>query len=263
MLRRAEQKDRAELISLWRESFGDSAEDIESFFKFNESAVDAFVCEADGGIVAALYALECTLCGGEKELKARYIYAVSTREKMRGQGVMSRLIPYAHERLAEQGVEAFWLCPAGDELVGFYEKFGYRRVSSACRRTVEAKRVDMDVGRLGADAAARLREWLLRGKNAVGRSAQFLKYAASFYGAEWYEVGDALALVEEKRDSLFLHELLSDVPDVAAQGLCTYFGAERAEAVLPYWCEGETTPMPMVKYNGYLPDGIYTGLELN
>ena len=95
MLRRADEKDRKELLALWQEGFGDSVQDIEQFFEFNMDTADVFV-EDDGGISAALYGLPCTIeCEG-RSLSARYIYAVATSLERRSQGIMSRLIPFAH-----------------------------------------------------------------------------------------------------------------------------------------------------------------------
>ncbi len=262
MLRRAEEKDRKELLALWQESFGDSAQDIEEFFEFNIAAADVFV-EDDGGISAALYGLPCSLEWEGRTLSARYLYAVATAAARRSQGIMSRLIPFAHEQMEKGGAKAFWLYPAGSSLRGFYEKFGYRTVRSATKRVVAAKPVDLPVEVLAPDAAAELRRELLCSKNAIGWGASALDYAAAFYDAQWCRVGDALALVHKEGEALTVPELIGDAPVLTAQALCTHFNTEKAEVVLPCWCGGEDKPSPMLRVAGVIPDAVYAGLELN
>lgn len=262
MLRRAEEKDRKELVALWQESFGDSARDIEEFFEFNMDTADVFV-EDDGGISAALYGLPCILEWEGRTLSARYLYAVSTAAAKRSQGVMSRLIPFAHEQMEKDGAEVFWLYPAGSGLVSFYEKFGYRTVRSATKKVVAAKSVGLPVEVLTPDAAAELRRTLLCSKNAIGWGTSALDYAAAFYGAQWCRVGDALALVHKDGQVLTVPELIGDDPTLTAQALCTHFNAQKAEVTLPYWCDGEDKPSPMLRAPGVMPDAVYAGLELN
>ena len=262
MLRRAEEKDRKELLALWQEAFGDSQQDIEQFFEFNMDTADVFV-EDDGGISAALYGLPCTLEWEGGSLSVRYIYAVATSLNKRGQGIMSRLIPFAHEQMGKTGVQAFWLYPADSGLMKFYERFGYRPILSARKGVIAAKKVDLPVEELTSYDAAELRRQLLSRKNAVNWSGSALAYAAEFYEARWYRIGDALALVHNESGVLEIPEMLSDDLTLTAQALCTRFNAKQAEVTLPYWCDGEAKAMPMLRMSQGSPDALYAGLELN
>ena len=262
MLRRADEKDRKELLALWQEGFGDSVQDIEQFFEFNMDTADVFV-EDDGGISAALYGLPCTIeCEG-RSLSARYIYAVATSLERRSQGIMSRLIPFAHRQMEDDGVEVFWLYPADSGLMKYYEKFGYRPILSAKKAVVVAEKVDLPIEELTPEDAAELRRQLLSRKDAVNWSGSALAYAAEFYEARWYRVGDALALVHSGDGTLEVPEMLSFDPTLTAQALCTRLGAAQAEVTLPYWCIGEDKPMPMVRMPQGCPNALYAGLELN
>ena len=262
MLRRANEKDRKELSALWQEGFGDSAQDIQQFFEFNMDTADIFV-EDDGGISAALYGLPCEIEWEGRSLSARYIYAVATSLERRSQGIMSRLIPFAHRQMEDDGAEAFWLYPADSGLMKYYEKFGYRPILSAKKAVVAAEKVDLPVEELTPDDAAELRRQLLSLKDAVNWSGSALAYAAEFYEARWYRVGDALALVHSGEDVLEVPEMLSFDPTQTAQALCTRLGASQAKVTLPYWCFGEDKLTPMVRMPHGCPDALYAGLELN
>lgn len=263
MLRRATENDRRALQALWQVSFHDAPEEIERFFRFHAEKADVFVAQDVSGVQAALYGLPCTLQRDGQAVAARYLYAVATAPERRGQGMMRRLIPFAHDQMERSGVRAFWLYPADKGLMTFYEPFGYRAVLSSCRRTVSAEPADLPVAPLTAADAFAMRKALLSHRSAVEWDANALAYAAEFYDAAWYRVGEALALVQKTQDTLTVAELLAENPTLAARALCTRLHAVRAELTLPFWCGGEACPRPMLRIAGEGTGGVYAGLELS
>ena len=69
--------------------------------------------------------LPISLVTQEKTLPARYVFAVATFRKFRGQGISSLLMEAAHAHMKEMGIAASLLVPASKSLFDFYGKRGY------------------------------------------------------------------------------------------------------------------------------------------
>ena len=78
------------LKALWKQAFGDTDAEIDSFFKTVYPEATGFCAEEDGAVIAMLFALPLTLAHGEEMQKAAYLYAVATDEAFRGRGVCRR-----------------------------------------------------------------------------------------------------------------------------------------------------------------------------
>lgn len=75
------------LKALWKQAFGDTDAEIDSFFQTVYPEATGFCAEEDGAVIAMLFALPLTLAHGEEMQKAAYLYAVATDEAFRGRGV--------------------------------------------------------------------------------------------------------------------------------------------------------------------------------
>ena len=80
------------LKALWKQAFGDTDAEIDSFFKTVYPEATGFCAEEDGAVIAMLFALPLTLAHGEETQKAAYLYAVATDEAFRGRGVSTDII---------------------------------------------------------------------------------------------------------------------------------------------------------------------------
>ena len=78
MIKRFEQKDAEDLITLWQTCFGDGREYIESFFDAFQDEMTVSVHYENNVIVSALYSLSAKLVDGRESTDARYVYAVGT-----------------------------------------------------------------------------------------------------------------------------------------------------------------------------------------
>ena len=109
--------DRAQIIRLWQQAFGDSAEDIEFFIDNVRSAKCLAFFEGDKA-VSMMYLVSCTANGRN----AQYIYAACTLDEFKGRGYMTKLIDYCRS----DGMTVC-LIPASDSLVGYYSARGISR----------------------------------------------------------------------------------------------------------------------------------------
>ena len=123
--------EEGQLRALFTEAFHD-AWFTELFFDRGYSPDRCFLA-AETEVLAGLHWFDCTLRGR----KVAYIYGIATFEKQRGKGIGSRLIQAALKHL-EQDYDAALLVPAEEGLFGYYERFGFRPVSSICEETIPA-----------------------------------------------------------------------------------------------------------------------------
>ena len=258
MFRRASRADLPQLKALWRAAFGDSDEEISAFFDSRFDGCDAFLCEQSGAVCAALYALRCTCC----KASARYIYAVATDEKMRGRGLASGLMRFALASLGSEGVRVTWLCPANERLRGFYERFGYRSVTSSCTASVRVGQPrEADFRVIAPDEAARLRSRLLCGKSAVDWDESALEYARKYYSGEWLAVGGGLVLATKDGEAV---EVLGVDKSAAADACAAFSGKTLIRLRLPFWAGGEAAPQMMLRSpESEAVSAVYAALELN
>ena len=110
---------RADIISLWKHSFGDS-DDYIKFFLDNcpSECIGHFINEKP---VSMLFLLNGSVNGH----KVKYIYAACTLEEFRGRGLMRELLEYCKIYCSELSCDGIFLVPAEESLYGYYERFGY------------------------------------------------------------------------------------------------------------------------------------------
>ncbi len=114
-----------DMISLWREAFGDTEEEISLFLSL-VSEKNVITRVEDGRVVSQLFLLEGNVCDGKKSVPAYYLYAAATLSAYRGRGIMTQLIAEAAEKAKREGKGYILLLPGEEKLYGFYEKSGFR-----------------------------------------------------------------------------------------------------------------------------------------
>lgn len=113
--------DREVCFKLYKEAFGnDEPFDTLMFDSFFDNCK---ILKKDGEIVSMVFFLPCELVFEGEKYKAHYFYAAVTDPKHRGKGYMTELI----RSLFDQG-DAFFLKPANDGLIKFYENAGLRKI---------------------------------------------------------------------------------------------------------------------------------------
>lgn len=109
-----------ECRELYREAFEDPNTEFEDRL-FSLCGKYCRTLTLNGKTVSMLFALPCEIHSEGKILNGFYIYAAATAREHRGNGCMSRLI----NSLKCDGALLF-LKPADKELVGFYERLGFK-----------------------------------------------------------------------------------------------------------------------------------------
>lgn len=116
---------RRKMMALWKETFHDSEEYIEMLFAryFNPELVEY---EANGPeIVAAMLGIPYEFGGEQSRIKGLYLCGLATKQKMRGQGIMTRLLERMNEKAKKKGYCFTFLIPETELLVRYYSHRGY------------------------------------------------------------------------------------------------------------------------------------------
>ena len=233
-------EEEAPLRALFTEAFGDGSF-TDLFFRTGyapERCLTAF----DGALLAALHWFDCSLEGQ----KAAYIYGIAAFESCRGRGVGSALIRAALEKLNKRGYEAVFLVPAEPSLFGYYERFGFRAVSTIRELTLSAS-APLPLKKLTTGEYADSRKKLLPAHSLL-QEGPCLSLLAGY--ADFYATDRAVAAVSGD----MVWELLGDVSD--APGLIAALSLPTATVRTP----GPGRPFAMALGT----DGpIYLGLALD
>lgn len=239
-LRHPRPGEEIKLRELFTEAFGD--EDFTALFFAKGYSPSRCLGAFDGELLAALHWFDCTLMGE----KAAYVYGIAAFQAQRGRGIGSELIRGALERLQELGYRHILLVPAGESLFGYYERFGFRVVSTIREAEIGAGEA-LPIRRLTVSEYAAARRKLLpeRGLLQEGPCLELL----SGY-AEFYVTPRSLAAVTG--DTVW--ELLGD--EAAAPGLIAALGLEKATVRMP----GPGRPFAMAQGGA---GECYVGLALD
>lgn len=233
-------EEEAPLRALFTEAFGDG--DFTDLFFRTGYAPERCLAAFDGALLAALHWFDCSLEGQ----KAAYIYGIAAFESCRGRGIGSGLIRAALEELEKRGYEAVFLVPAEPSLFGYYERFGFRAVSTIREQTIEAA-APLPLKKLTADEYAAARKKLLPAHSLIQEGA-CLSLLSGY--ADFYATVRAVAAVSGD----MVWELLGDERD--APGLIAALGLPTATVRTP----GPGRPFAM----GLGTDGpMYLGLALD
>lgn len=139
MIRFAARRDHPQLKALWAEAFGDRPEDIALYFALRHADENMLVEERDHVAAGMLSMLPVTLCGADgSRYRARYLYAVATGKRYRGQGISTALLEAAHIHMKVLGEAAAILVPASADLFAFYARRGYTPAFSLDILTLDA-----------------------------------------------------------------------------------------------------------------------------
>ena len=241
----------AELRKLWQEAFDDPEAALDNFFATGYSQ-NRFHCILENNIpVSALYWFDCE-CAGEK---LAYIYAVATLKTHRGKGLAHRLMAQTHEILKNQGYAGAILVPGETRLFDFYEKTGYRPVTSVTEFVCQPTGPALALREVDGAEYARLRKALLPPGGVVqeGATIDYLQTYCKFYVGE-----DFLLCATAEKQTLLVHELLGN-PALAPQ-ILTALGMEKGQFRTPGTGRDFAMYLP---FTAHCPIPGYFGLALD
>ena len=228
------------LRSLFTEAFGDEC--FTSLFFSKGYSPDRCLAAFDGTLLAALHWFDCRLDGKT----AAYIYGIAAFKRCRGRGIGSGLIRAALEELNKRDYEAIFLVPAEEHLFAYYERFGFRAVSTI-REERTAPGAPLPLRELTVQEYAQTRRRFLP-EHALLQEGPCLELYSGY--AKFYATKRAVAAVSAD----MVWELLGDVSD--APGILAALGLDSVAVRTP----GEGRPFAM----GLGVDGpIYLGLALD
>ncbi len=124
LCRKATKADLAPANEIWTEAFGGEAGEAEYYINGFVGLENQFVAEEAGEVIALLSAVPCVY----GSWRGAYFFALATKTRCRGRGVMARLMAYAEEACKHAGLHFSCLIPASGSLFGYYEKQGYHTV---------------------------------------------------------------------------------------------------------------------------------------
>ncbi len=231
MIRAYEKQDYQAVVTLWKEAFGDSEEDIKAcMFHF---APFLTLYTEDAALLGMFMRLP--LYAGTK--KGEYIYAVATAKTAQGRGIATKLLDEAKADVVNRKLDFLVLVPAKQSLFDFYKKRGFTKGSFVSKhsytiRDVEKK--DIAVKRITAQEMFQKRNACF--KNLAAWDIKMLTAIDEIYGGCFYELEDTgFCLAYPTSDKVIVSELcLNGIEkETALEALCVYFGKEKIEAVIP------------------------------
>lgn len=201
-IRPAAPADHETLKALWMAAFQDSREATDFYFLHRHRDDWMLVEEDQGQLRGMLSMLPIQLVHGGQAQPARYLFAIATHERFRGQGISTRLMLEAERLSQEQGCVATLLVPASAPLFSFYAKRGYQPCFSYRSLQVSARELSATAGqaRLYVPRASQmldLRDQAFGHSRLYARwdeqALAYVRQAAQVYGAALmaFEQGEA------------------------------------------------------------------------
>lgn len=256
-------RDLSALTELWLCCFEESREAVDLFFKRNLSDTHGYLAEHENQPIAALYLIDCTLCGK----KAHYLCGAATLPAYRGKGIMSALVEFALDDAKRRGDSFSALLPADDGLYRFYARLGYLPNGAASSVTLNAEDGTFEPGE---PDAARLQA-VCNGDNFLLWNKDFVDFAAQYYacyGVRVLKSRNALAFCEQDGGhTVVFYAIYNDIKELKAllyqNGVRRFTligGGENPlfQKAQPYRC-GMIRPLD----NTALPKQFYIGITLS
>lgn len=228
----ANNKEYAELRSLWCQTFGDDSDFVDEFYDVLNAV--GYVIVDDDHVRSCLTLFQA---GTFNEKNVWVSYAICTEPKYRGNNFASALTEYVRDIVAKKGGVSI-VCPAELSLIPFYEKIGFKPYfySKNCYAEVSDD-VSVETSALSISDYMKWREEFLADIPHVAVNERLLEFA------EWdssvlqpmllINNGDAICFVESVDDGMLsASELIvnpkllaysKDISFQIAQGLAKSF----------------------------------------
>ncbi len=197
MISFATQKNREDIIRLWKEAFGDSTEAIECFL--DNICKDRVAVFTENNKAVGMASVLPVSCNGKT---GRYIYAVATDKAYRGRGICKKLMAYIEGYAKEQRDSFLILVPASSSLFDFYKKMGYNQEVFA--PILKAEDTDKVISH---KEYYKLRKSLLKGYDFISWGEAELEFILSHgkavktpTGIAYFENGKAIEVINDVMD---------------------------------------------------------------
>lgn len=243
----AEIKHKRGIIELWHEAFGDSYEEINIIV---DEILKYMVIFEENDEVKGMLALLPVSCA---ESKGRYIYAVATLKKWRGNGISTKLLEFAKQVKSDFLI----LVPQTSELYDFYEKRGFFNISCTQKcETVSQRYDDIVYQQISTEQYLEKRKLLCNDCMLIEWSADMLKLAKKMYGGKFLSIcsqnrenGVAFCFISGK--TLYVKEILAEDTEKSAQMIGYSCGAEKVIYIKKEHAEASAMMYPKAVKNIY------------
>lgn len=247
--------DEAQMQELWQVCFGDERAYINRFFRHAYQPGQGLVLERDGKLRSMLLTFSQEMVTSQGTvLPVWYVYAFCTCPAAQGQGYGRRLLTYAEQLAAEQGLRGVVMVPGEASLFQFYRTLGYEVGCSVREQIISRETMENSLPSVTCCVLERyqyLRGQWLQGKNWIrypDKAAAWQKILCRDSGGGLYQVGSGLAAVECWGGGVVMKEVLAEQPEQAVQALLQTLGRDRATVRMPVSVPHTGTPFGVVKW---------------
>lgn len=175
MIKFADDGYHSQIKNLWKNTFEDKDELIDFYFS-NRHRNENMLIFLKGEVVAAMLTmLPLEIKSGEKTFAGRYIYAVATDKKYRGQGISTMLLNHAHNWMKRNHEQVSVLVPASKSLFDFYEKRGFKTVFKIDFLEISSDEISKNIKDLKC-TSCNLEKFIRIRNAAFGNSSLFAKW---------------------------------------------------------------------------------------
>ena len=205
-------RDIPALTELWLCCFEEDREAVKLFFKRNLSDTHGYLAEHEHQPIAALYLIDCTLCGK----KAHYLCGAATLPAYRGKGIMSALVEFALSDAKLRGDSFSTLLPADEGLYRFYARLGYLPNGAAASVSLNAEKGEIAPG----EPETALLQTSCHHDNFLLWNKDYIAFAEKYYscyGVKIFKSRNALAFCEQDSERTdVLYAIYNDIKELKA-----------------------------------------------
>ena len=222
VLRSPSPGEKTHLYNIWDTVFGSIGKD--SFFDCFYDEDLCVLAEFEGAVAAVGYLIPTgELLHGSISVPCAMIYSVATLPMYRGLGFGTAIVRELIRVANKLGFPAVVLCPANDDLFGFYSTrtgmrdFFYIGEKTVKRRPAGVDPADLDalkeLKEISANEYLDLREILLDGSAHIKQDIKIFEYqliVSGELGGGFFRFGDSCTVVEVQEDgAVWIKELLT------------------------------------------------------
>lgn len=213
-------QEREQTHGLWQQVFGDTPQAQEVFYA--QCAPQGPLVLVEDGQVESMLALTPVSLAvpGGTVCRGTYLYALATNPKARGKGCAARLIDYAAQYTAQQGLDFVCTVPAQPSLFDFFGKNGFSPAFYHQRTPLPQPQAGK-LEKISPQDYVTLREELLGGIPHIVHTSGQVAFESQLHGS-CYRLelthGPACAVVEDWGDHCIVKELLCLPGDEEAGG---------------------------------------------
>ena len=238
-IREYENKDIAELVSLWHKTFGDSEEFIRNFYEMLPNMGSCIVGIEQDKIIAmaSVIAGQELLIGGTiKKPEVGYIYAVAVDENYRGKGYGIEISKAAYDLAIKREAMIVSVLPASDSLYDFYaENLDMEVALYRTRHEISAENIEMTM-KLTSTEYSMMKDGILNGKTYLHLSPyamEYFKKSLEISGGGLYASMSGICSAQIEGDTCIMHEVISNNPEATAAAVAYTLNCRTAVYYLP------------------------------